>query len=179
MSRTDQAAVAAVSDDELTVLEQLLLRQLEDHKRMLVCLEQNREAVRRADMDAIKQVCQEQNSIAQRLAELEKSRLVVVGRMTQRLQPQAAAPLSMQQIAEAVGEPAGDRLAGLAGQLRASVEEVRKASAVVRKAGDALARHMSGLMQTVHSALTRARVYSRRGQLATSDQCRFSVDVTT
>ena len=81
-------------------------------------------------------------------------------------------------FAEAVGEPAG-RLAALADQLRATVEDVRRVSAVVRKAGDALARHMSGLMQTVHSALSRARVYSRRGQLATGAQSRFSIDVTS
>jgi hypothetical protein len=130
-------------------------------------------------MDAIKSVCQEQNRLAQQLAELEKSRLTVVGRLTESLHPQAAAPLSLNQIAEAAGEPAGDRLTALAGQLRAAVQEVKRASTVVRTAADALARHMSGLMQTVHSALTRARVYGRRGRLDTGAQSRFAIDVTS
>jgi methyl-accepting chemotaxis protein len=146
---------------------------------MLACLGRNREAIRRADMDAIKAVCEEQNAIVQRLAELEKSRLVLVGRLTQHLQPQAETPLSMRQIAEAVDEPAGRRLSALAGQLRAAVDEVRAASAVLKAAGEALARHMSGLMQTVQSALTRAGVYSPRGRLAVGAQSRYAIDLTS
>jgi hypothetical protein len=179
MNRSDETTAAAASANELTMLERILVRQLDDHKRMLACMERNREAVRHADMDAIKSVCQEQNRLAQQLAELEKSRLTVVGRLTESLQPHAAAPLSLDQIAEAAGEPAGDRLTALAGQLRAAVQEVKRESTVVRTAADALARHMSGLMQTVHSALTRARVYSRRGRLATGAQSRFAIDVTS
>ncbi|MHC4968830.1 MAG: flagellar export chaperone FlgN [Planctomycetota bacterium] len=179
MKRPDEAAKAVVPDDEIALLERILRGQLDDHKRMLDCIERNREAVRNADMEAIKLVCQDQNSLAQHLAELEKVRLTTVGRLTESLQPQAATPLSVSQIAEAVGEPAGPRLTALADQLRATVQEVRRASTVVRTAADALARHMSGLMQTVHSALTRARVYSRRGRLATGAQSRFSIDVTT
>jgi hypothetical protein len=172
-------AEPAVPPEDLNQLEQILRRQLTDHERMLVCLERNREAIRQADMDAIKSVCEEQNAIVQQLAELEKSRLVVVGRLTQRLRPQAPAPLSMSQIAEALDEPAGRRLSALAAQLRNAVEEVRAASAVLKAAGQALARHMSGLMQTVQSALTRARVYSPRGQLALGAQSRYAIDLTS
>lgn len=172
-------AEPAVPPEDLSLLEEILRRQLADHQRMLDCLDRNREAIRLADMEAIKSVCEEQNAIVQQLAELEKSRLVVVGRLTQRLQPRAAEPLSMSQIAEAVGEPAGRRLAALAGQLRSAVDEVRAASAVLKAAGQALARHMSGLMQTVQSALTRARVYSPRGQLAVGAQSRYAIDLTS
>jgi hypothetical protein len=179
MSSPPEATAAVVGQDDLALLEQILHRQLEHHQRMLECMERNREAVRRADMEAITRVCQEQNSIAQQLSELEKSRLAVVGRLTECLQPQAAAPLSVSQIAEAVGEPAGGRLLALAGQLRTTVQELRRMSSVVRTAAEALARHMSGLMQTVHSVLTRARVYSHRGRLTPGAQARFSIDVTT
>ena len=179
MTRSDEAARAVVPEDELALLERILRRQIEDHERMLACIKRNREAVRHADMEAIKSICLEQNTIAQQLAELEKSRLTVVGQLTERLQPKAAVPLSLIQIAEAVGEPAGRRLSALAGQLRAAVQEARGASTVVRSAADALSRHMSGLMQTVHSALTRAQVYSHRGRLATGAQSRFSIDVTS
>ena len=179
MNRSDKAAQAVVPEDELALLERILRRQIEDHKRMLACMGRNHEAVRQADMEAIERVCQEQNTIAQQLAELEKSRLTMVGRLTERLRPQAPKPLSISQIAEAIGEPAGRRLGALAGQLRGTVEEVRRASAVARAAAEALARHMSGLMQTVHSALTRARVYGRGGRMATGAQSRFCIDVTT
>jgi flagellar biosynthesis/type III secretory pathway chaperone len=172
-------AAPVVPPKDLGLLEEILRRLLADHERMLACLDRNREAIRQADMDALKSVCEEQNAIVQQLAELEKSRLVVVGRLTQRLQPQAEAPLSMSQIADAVDEPAGRRLSALAGQLRSAVEEVRAASAVLRAAGQALARHMSGLMQTVQSALSRARVYSPRGQLAVGAQSRYAIDLTS
>ena len=92
MNRSDEAARTVMPEDQLTLLERILVRQLEDHKRMLACMERNREAVRHADMDAIKSICQEQNVLAQQLAELEKSRLTVVGRLTESLQPRAAKP---------------------------------------------------------------------------------------
>jgi hypothetical protein len=179
MSRSAEAARAAVPEADLALLEQILRSQLDGHKQLLACIERGREAVREADMEAIKRICTEENAIAQQLAELEKGRLVVVGRMTEAIHPQAAAPLSVSQITEVIDEPAGRRLSAVAGQLRATVEDVRKASAVVRGAAEALGRHMAGLMQTVHSALTRAQVYSHRGRLATGAQSQFCIDVTT
>lgn len=178
MSPSDQPDTA-VPAEELAALEQVLRQQLDGHKQLHVCIERNREAVRRADMEAIRRICQEQNTIAQRLAEQEKLRLFVVGRLTEALHPQAETPLSVKQITEAIGGPAARRLSALAGQLRAAVQDVRNASAVVRGAAEALARHMTGLMQSVHSVLTRAQVYSHQGRLATGTQSQFSVDVTT
>ena len=166
-------------DDDLARLEDNLRRQLEDHRKLLACLERNREAVRRADMGAIKSICQEENVIAQRLAELEKARLELIGRLTEQLHPHAEVPLSVSQITEEIGGPACSRLTALAGQLMATVEDVRRASSVVRGAAEALSRHMTGLMQSVHSALTRAQVYSRRGRIATSSQSQFCIDVTS
>ena len=76
MKRPDEAAKAVVPDDEIALLERILRGQLDDHKRMLDCMERNREAVRHADMEAIKLVCQEQNSLAQHLAEVQPCRRV-------------------------------------------------------------------------------------------------------
>ena len=162
---------------EITLLEENLRRQLEAHRQLLDCIERNREAIRRADMQQIRSICDQENTVAQHLAELEKVRLVLVGRVTEHLEPDAGQPVSMSRIAEALDEPAAGRFAALAAQLRAMVEEVRKASAIVRTATDALARHMSGLLQTVHSALGRAKVYGRRGMLVTGEQNQFCVDI--
>jgi hypothetical protein len=125
MNRSDETTPVPLPASEFTMLERILVLQLDGHKRMLACIERNREAVRHADMDTIKSVCQEQNQLAQQLAELEKSRLTIVGRLTESLQPQAKAPLSLDEIAEAAGQPTGDRLTALAEQLRAAVQEVR------------------------------------------------------
>jgi hypothetical protein len=169
----------SVTQQDLSQLEQILRRQLDGHHRLLDCIERNREAVRRADMDAIRSICEQENAVAQELAELEKARLYVVGRLTEVLRPDAAAPLSVSEISQALDKPESHRLTALAAQLRNTIQEVRRASEVVRAAADALARHMGGLMQTVQSALGRAPVYGRLGRLATGAQSQFCVDVTS
>ena len=162
---------------EIRLLEETLRRQLEAHKLLLACVERNREAIRQADMQQIRSICEEQNTIAQGLAELEKVRLTLVGRLTERLEPDAQQPVSLGRIAAELDESASGRFEALAAQLKHAVEEVRKASAIVRTAADALARHMSGLMQTVQSALGRATVYGRRGRIETGQQNQFCLDI--
>ena len=162
---------------EVSVLEDNLRHQLEAHRELLTCIERTSEAVRQADMQQIRSICQEQNTVAQRLAELEKVRLTLVGKLTERLEPDAERPVSLSRIASELDEPSGGRFETLAAQLKHAVEDVRKASTVVRTATDALARHMTGLMQTVQSALGRATVYGRRGRLETSQQYQFCLDI--
>ncbi len=162
---------------DIGLLEETLRRQLDAHKQLLGCVERNHEAVGRADMQQIRSICEEQNTVAQGLAELEKVRLTLVGRLTERLEPDAQRPVSLGRIAAELDEPAGGRFETLAAQLKHAVEEVRKASAVVRTAADTLARHMSGLMQTVQSVMGRATVYGRRGRIETGQQNQFCVDI--
>ncbi len=162
---------------EIRLLEEILRRQLETHKQLLACVERNREAVRQADIQQIRSICEEQNAVAQGLAELEKIRLTLVGRLTERLEPDAREPLSLSRIAAELDEPASGRFETLATQLKQAVGEVRRASAVVRTAADTLARHMSGLMQTVQSAMGRATVYGRRGRIETGQQNQFCLDI--
>ncbi len=162
---------------EIRLLEETMRRQLEAHKLLLACVERNREAVRQADMQQIRSICEEQNTVAQGLAELEKVRLTLVGRLTERLEPDAQHPLSLSRIGVELDEPARERFETLAAQLKHAVENVRKASSIVRMAADTLARHMSGLMQSVQSALGRATVYGRRGRIETGQQNQFCLDV--
>jgi len=162
---------------EIRLLEEILRRQLEAHKQLFACIERNREAVRQADMQQIRSICEEQNTVTQGLAELEKVRLAIVGRLTERLEPDAQQPLSLSRIAAELDQPASGRFETLAAQLRQAVGEVRRASAVVRAAADTLARHMSGLMQTVQSAMGRATVYGRRGRIEPGQQNQFCLDI--
>ncbi len=162
---------------EIILLEENLRCQLEGHRSLLTCIARNREAIRQADMHQIQSICEQKNEIAQHLSELEKQRLTLVGRLTEQLEPDAERPVSLDRIAAALQEPARGRFEVLAAELRAGIEEVRTASAVVRGASDALARHMTGLMQTVQSVLGRAKVYGRRGRLVTGEQNQFCVDI--
>ncbi len=164
-------------DQEITLLEENLRSQLESHRTLLRSIERNREAVRQADMQQIRSICEQKNVIAQHLSELEKQRLMILGRLTERLEPDAERPVSLDRIAAALKEPARGRFEALAAELRTAIEDVRTASAVVRGASDALARHMTGLMQTVQSVLGRAKVYGRRGRLVTGEQNQFCLDI--
>ena len=177
MNDRTRPAVPTDIHREISLLEENLRRQLDAHRQLLECIQRNREAIGRADMQQIRSICDQENTVAQQLGELEKVRLALIGRVTEHLEPDAGQPVSMSRIAEALDEPAAGRLEALAAQLRAMIQEVRQASAVVRTAADALARHMGGLLQTVHSALGRAKVYGRRGMLVTGEQNQFCLDI--
>ncbi len=176
-----KSSKAVTSADPAVVagLERILREQLQGHRRLLESIERTREAVRKADMAAIETHCRQEHEIASALAELEKGRLALVGRLTERLRPGAATPLTISEIAECAGDDAGPRLEAVAAELKSQVIAVRRESSVVRTAAEALSRHMSGLMQTVQAVLCRAQVYSRRGRIASGMQKQFCIDVTT
>ena len=166
-------------EDEVQGLEENLRAQLEGHRRLLKCIESCREALRSADLERIASACEQEHAIAHEMGELEKTRLALVGTLTGRLHPLAPRPLALAQIAAGVGGAAGTRLAAIAADLRGVIEDVSRRSAVVRGAAEALSRHMAGIMQVVHGALGRARVYGRRGRIQSSEQGQFCIDVRT
>lgn len=149
----------------ITALERLLRQQLEGHQRLLICIERKRQAIRDADIERVTAICREENIIVQRLTETEKQRLELLGHLTSTLQPQADKPLAVIEIARSAPEPQQSVLIALAAQLREVLMEAKRQSSMVRAAAQALSRHMSGIVHTVHSALSRARVYSHRGTI--------------
>ena len=159
------------------MLERLLGAQIEEHQRLRTCIDRKREAIRAADIDAITSVCGDENAIIQRIGELEKRRLELVARMTQAVAPKAAAPMTMSQLGASLGEAPGARLTAYADQLKALINDVKRQSSIVRAAAETLSNDMNGIVQTVHSALTRARVYSRRGQINLGVQLESSLDL--
>ena len=169
----------AVSPEQIRALEGILKGQLDGHQQLLELIQQNRDAVRQARMDLIHDLCRRQNTVGQRLAEFEKQRLVLVGVITKNLEPDAKQPLKVDEIVAHVDDGAAELLSALAHQLRPVVEQVRHESSIVRQAADALSRHMSGVMQAVHSLLSRAQVYGRSGEMDVGAPVRTCVDVTS
>jgi len=159
------------------LLEQILRAQLEGHKRMLTCIERKRDAIRTADIELVTTICGEENTLIQKMGELEKRRIELIGRLTSHFMPRASAPMTVTQVAEAVGEPFAARLQAHAAQLKEMIGRVRRESSIVRQAADALNRHLGGIVQTVHSALSRARVYGQRGRIVLGAQLESSVDL--
>jgi len=160
-----------------TALLRMLAVQLESHRQLLSCIQRKREAIRTADVNAITDLCQQENVIIQRLGDVEKQRLTLIGQMTERLAPHAAVPLTLPQIAEAVDDGRGQALLGLAEDLRCAIDEVRHESSIVNLAAQSLSRHMAGIMQTINGALSRLGVYERRGRVAVGTQTEFRVDI--
>lgn len=166
-------------DAPLDAIARILEAQIEHHRALRALIERKREAIRTADIDAITGLCQRENERAQRLGDLEKQRLEVVGHLTHRFRPDAAKPLTLREIADHAPGMRRTELRLLADTLRAEIEAVRRSSSVVRAAAEALSRHMSGVMQTVTGAISRVHVYERRGRLAAGAQTQNCVDVTS
>lgn len=178
MSNSEAQPPAVAKVDELAArLEQILCGQQQQYQKLGQLIQGKREAIRQADMSAIAELCQQENTIAQHVMEMEKARLILTGELTRALVPTASRPMSISEVAKAVDEPNRSRLLQLSQSLRSTIEEVRAASGIVRAAADGLSRHMSGLLQTVQSALSRARVYSDQGRIASGAQCQFCLDL--
>lgn len=158
-------------------LEKTLRALLEGQKKLLACMERKREAIRRADIGTVTETCQQEHTLTQRMSELEKHRLWLVGALTEQIDPKAERPATLAAIADPLEEEPQQRLLAIGAELKDSVREVRRQSTVLRSAAEALARHMSGIAQTVHSALSRAGVYGRAGKVALGAQMEFSVDL--
>ena len=179
MTTNDDARSAPTLDEAVDVLVRILNDQIESHRGLRCLIAQKREAIRTADIDAITMLCQEENTRGQRLGDLEKDRLALVGILTRRFAPDAAAPLTLREIARHVPPERREPLLLLADSLLAEIHAVRRESSVVRAAAESLSRHLSGIMQSVSRALDRVGVYERRGRLAGGGQTSNCVDLTT
>ena len=157
----------------------VLRAQQESHRVLGRFLTEKRQAIRDGDIDAISDLCQQENAVAQKIGDAEKQRLVMNGDLTEMLAPTAEVPLSVREIAEHVAEPKRSQLRCLAESLRAEINAVRRESSIVAAAARALSSHMTGIMQSVNRALSRVQVYERRGRIALGSQTDYRVDVTS
>lgn len=169
-------------------LTQLLRQHLDVHRALMECIGRKREAIRKADLAVVSAISKQEAPMLTRLSELEKKRAALIGQLSAALRPPETktkegtgagtrASMTVKQIATAAGEARGRELLAVAVELKALATSVQRANSIVRDAADALARHMAGVMQTVGSALSSARVYGRRGQVALGAQMHFSVDM--
>jgi glycine cleavage system regulatory protein len=179
MPRHESNTASPVPADALSALESSLRRMIEEHDRLLHCLKRKREAIRVADMSGITEMCGEEKAILRRIGELDARRQSTIAMLARDRRADPGRSLTISEIAAAAREPASTRLLALAAQLRDRIAEVRRSSSVIRAAAEALSRHMTGLMQTVQTALSRARVYGQRGRIDPGAQVQFSLDVRT
>ncbi|MCZ6836416.1 MAG: flagellar export chaperone FlgN [Planctomycetota bacterium] len=145
--------------------------------RMEVCIKSKRQAISESRIDSVAGICEEENDLLQQLGDLEKARLVMVGSLTQAIEPDAQEPLSIKSLAGYLNESQARELLDMREILLEQVKKVRQESSVVRDAMESLNHHMIGILQTVRSALSGAGVYEQKGRVAMGAQLEFSVDV--
>lgn len=152
-------------DQKIDQLEAILAQMLDEHDQLDKLLVRKREALRQADHDLIIACSEQENHRVQAIAELEKKRAALVGELTLMLQPTAAEPMRLLELAQQLPEPARGRLLVRREALRKRMIEVRERSNVVQRAAQALAQHMHGLVQTIGTAMSGAGAYAAGGRL--------------
>jgi hypothetical protein len=135
------------------------------YQQLLAHSKDRRAALRAGDFAGFSQIDEPERRIVAQIEELDQLRLGEAKALAMRvgLSPDA----SLVEIAEKLPHASGGRVIALRDELRSLVLEVRRESSVVRQAAERLSAHIAGIVQSVHSVLAHANIYSSGGQIAT------------
>jgi hypothetical protein len=147
----------------VTTLEATLRQLLDLHTELLELLKRKREIVRSNDARAAVALCVLEHEKLQKIAELEKRRLNLVADLTLAVDRNAQAPLRMAELADRLGEPVRGRLLVARQQLLEKMKNVQEETNIVRRATEALAKHMHGIVQTLGALSAGVATYGSRG----------------
>lgn len=170
--RPSAAALVAVR-----TLQEILDTQAEGYRRLLSTIERQREAIRVADLAAVPGIAEVQEKIVQRLGTLDDRRETVGRELAKALGLDPEVNISS--IAAVLPAGTADRLEVRAAELRDLVERSRREQSLLRTAGEALSRHMAGIVQSVTGALSGTGVYGRRGRLREGTPLVAGIDLTS
>lgn len=141
-------------------LEAVLRDQAAANHKLLGLMQRKREALRRADRDAVMDLCTRENDLVRVVSELEKNRLSLVAELTLALNPAAREPLTLQALAQHLPEPVRGRLLVLRANLRKELEKAREEAGYARRATERLLGHMQGLIQSVGTMISGEGTYN-------------------
>lgn len=147
----------------VVTLETTLRQLLDLHTELLDLLKRKRDVVRGNDSRAAVGLCVLEHEKLQKIADLEKKRLHLVADLTLSVDPKAQAPLRMAELADRLGEPVRGRLLVARQQLLEKMKSVQEESNIVRRATEALAKHMHGIVQTLGALSAGVATYGSRG----------------
>ena len=165
-------------DAAVEALEEILRTQAEGYEQLLVALDRKREAIRLAQLDRVPGIAEIERQILERLQQLDAEREQRVAKAAETLGC-SLERISVSTICRELEPDVANRVTGLAAVLRERLERSRKESSVIRAAGDALARHMAGVVQSVTGALSGARIYGSRGTLSNGVALVRGLDVSS
>jgi hypothetical protein len=154
-------------DKWLDQLEACLAQLDVEHDQLLGLVRRKQNAMRMGQTALIADCIEREHESVKQIAHVEKQRQQAVGQITAALEPTAAAPLTIGQIAERVGEPRRGRLLVLQQRLRRTIGIIKDENDVSRRAADGLLRHVQGVIRQVTMAVGGA-TYGRRGVVASA-----------
>lgn len=179
MSAARALSMPQTIDGQLEVMERILRGQLELWRRVVSAIDVQREALRSADGPTLERAAIEQQQLTKPLATLDQQRERLAAMLQKQAVPGVRDILPLMQLLSVVTVDLQqrDRMMALARDLRETIETAKRRGGVVRDAAETLARHVMGIQQIVHSALSRAGVYGRRGRLALGSATPAAVDM--
>ncbi len=137
------------------------------------------EAMRSADTARLARCIASENDAVQAVAEIERRRIVAVGRLAARFESQAGAQTRVSWLAERVGGSIGERIGRRADELKQGIAGLRKANEVARLAALNLSAHMEGLWRQAAQALNHSKTYGRQGLVAPGAAVVSAIDMKT
>ena len=164
---------------QVDLLERVLRAQLEGWRRVLQVLDRQREALRAANGQELEKATLEQQQITKTMVLLDQQRDRLAAALQKHAMPEARRGVPLTQVLQrlAIDEDARARTLSAANELRQTIETAKRRSSIIASAAEALNKHIAGIQQVVHSALSRARVYGRRGKLALGSSTPAAVDM--
>ena len=146
-------------------LESTLEQSVQRQDQLAGLLERKRLALRQGAVDEMNHLCSLEGSLVKAIGELERSRTQLVAALAKLLLPQAAAPVKMVDLAEALPEPHRGRLLVTRAKLVEAMTRVQQRSSVVRRASEALAQHVGGLIRTIGVVSQGGAAYGQTGRV--------------
>ena len=161
------AGTAASMTDLQDRLGAILIRQVENFRRLADVIDTERDALRRASVADLAETAERKRLLMELGTRLDQERVKVVDAICRRDGAEIdGGAARLEQIIRSVDDPTRRAaLVQLHGDLREIVARVQTQGRLVVSAAQALTRHVTGLMQSVHGAIGQATVYGRRGRM--------------
>jgi hypothetical protein len=168
-----------IGDEPFDCLERIIIELDARHDELLALLERKRQAIARADADAIHECCRLECRTIDDIRSIEAKRQLIVRDLALAIGANDPGALGVEQIAAHASPEQAERLLAVSTPVKSKIERLRQRSAVLKQAAEALSRHMSGVMQSVHAAMAQTRVYGRQGRLSPAGGVPSMLDLTS
>lgn len=169
--------IASQEDAGVLELEAILRELITEYEKLNALAKQRQDAMRHADTRTLGATIGEENLAVQRVADLERKRMPLVGELAKKLQAPPKSEITLTWISKKLSGAAGERLAGLAARLRGLIQALLKQNEASKKTAETLATHMDGLLRQVAASLNHARTYSQSGLVTAGPRVVSAIDV--